>query len=451
MSHQGSARGGGPQRPWVVVREAFCRARAALLFFAIAAFLLAGSTAAAQDRATVLVTEVDGSITPVIADLLEDGIRTAEENGHSAFVVELDTPGGLDASMRDIVQDFFGAKVPVVVYVAPSGARAASAGTFITMAAHVAAMAPGTTIGAATPVDLQGGEISDKIINDAVSFARSVAGFRDRNVEFAVDAVREGRSITADEAVQLGVVDLVVRDSNTLLEMIDGRTVIVADGSEVTLQTGGAGIETYDPGFFRNVLRLLADPNLAFLFISLGTLAVVYEVANPGLGLAGIIGVILLILGFFSLAVLPVNAAGAALLILAAGLFVGELFVPGIGVLGAGGTIALLLGGLFLFEGPFGVSPAVLWPVALVVGAGVLLAARLTWRARRAPSASGLEALIGREAVVRVADGLSGEAFVEGAWWRVRSRSGHLTEGQTVTVVATEGLELIVDTEEGAS
>ena len=451
MSHQRSRRGGGPQRPWVVVREAFCRARATLLLFVIAAFLLPGSTAAAQDRATVLVAEVDGPITPVIADYLEDGIRTAEENGHSAFVVELDTPGGLDASMRDIVQDFFGARVPVVVYVAPSGARAASAGTFITMAAHVAAMAPGTTIGAATPVDLQGGEISDKIINDAVSFARSVAGFHDRDVEFAVDAVRDGRSITADEAVQLGVVDLVVRDSNTLLEMIDGRTVMMADGREVTLQTGGAGIETYDPGFFRNVLRLLADPNLAFLFISLGTLAVIYELANPGLGLAGIIGVVLLILGFFSLAVLPVNAAGAALLILAAGLFIGELFVPGIGVLGAGGTIALLLGGLFLFEGPNGVSPAVVWPVALVVGAGVLLAARLTWRARRAPSASGLEALIGREAVVRVAEGLSGEAFVEGAWWRVRSRNGDLTEGQTVTVVATEGLELIVDTKEEES
>jgi membrane-bound serine protease (ClpP class) len=417
----------------------------------IAAFLLPGSTAVAQDRVTVLVTEVDGPITPVIADHLEDGIRTAEENGHSAFVVKLDTPGGLDAAMRDIVQDFLGARVPVVVYVAPSGARAASAGTFITMAAHVAAMAPGTTIGAATPVDLQGGEISDKTINDAVSFARSVAGFHDRDTEFAVDAVREGRSITAAEAVQLGVVDLVVRDSNTLLEMIDGRTVVMADGSEVTLQTGGAAIETYDPGFFRNVLWLLADPNLAFLFISLGTLAVIYELANPGLGLAGVIGVILLILGFFSLAVLPVNAAGAALLILAAGLFIGELFVPGIGVLGAGGTIALLLGGLFLFEGPYGVSPAVLWPVALVVGAGVLLAARLTWRARRAPSAAGLEALIGRKAVVRVAEGPSGEALVEGAWWRVRSRNGHLTEGQTVTVVATEGLELIVDTEEDGS
>lgn len=246
MRHQRSTSGRGAPRPWPVIREAFCWVRAPLLLFVIAAFLLPSSTAVAQDGVRVLVTEVDGPITPVIADHLEDGIRAAEENGHSAFVVELDTPGGLDASMRDIVRDFFGARVPVVVYVAPSGARAASAGTFITMAAHVAAMAPATTIGAATPVDLEGGEISDKIINDAVSFAVSVAGFHDRDIEFAVDAVREGRSITADEAVQIGAVDLVVRDTDTLLEMIDGRTVIMADGSrtaspEMTVDSGSSG------------------------------------------------------------------------------------------------------------------------------------------------------------------------------------------------------------------
>lgn len=446
-----TTRGAVPQPSCLVGRKPFCWARVTLFWLVILGFLLPGSTARAQARSTVLVAEVDGAITPVIVDHLRDGIRTAEEDGHAAFVVELDTPGGLDTSMRDIVQEFLGARVPVIVYVAPSGARAASAGTFITMAAHVASMAPGTTIGAATPVDLQGGEISDKILEDAASFAESVAAFHGRDVEFAVDAVREGRSITADEAVEHGVVDLIARDLNMLLEMIDGRTVRMADGSEVTLDTGGAGIETYDLGFFRSVLMLLADPNLAFLFLSLGTLAIIYEFANPGLGLAGIIGVILLIMAFFALSVLPVNAAGVALLILAAGLFIGELFVPGIGVLGAGGTIALLLGGLFLFEGPFGVSGAVLWPATLVVGAGVLLAARLTWRARRAPSTSGPEALIGRETVVRGADGSSGQALVEGAWWRVRSRSGHLTEGQTVTVVASEGLELIVDTEEETS
>lgn len=407
-----------------------------------------GLVTLAQEVPTALAATVDGPITPVTADYLTDGIRTAEVEGYEVFVVELDTPGGLDASMRDIVQAFLGARVPVVVYVTPAGGRAASAGTFITMAAHLAAMAPGTTIGAATPVDLGGGEITDKIINDAAAFAESVAAFHGRDAQFAVEAVRDGRSITADQAVELGVVDLVSRDLSALLEEIDGRTVSMADGSSLVLDTASGGVETYDPGLLRSLLLIIADPNLAFLFISLGTLAVIYEVANPGLGLGGIVGMVLLILGFFALSVLPVTVAGAALLILAAGLFIGELFVPGIGALAAGGTISLIVGGLLLFEGPFGIRPIVLWPVGLVVGGGVVLAGRLTWRARRAPAVSGAESLVGRGTVVGTASGRTGQAFVEGAWWRIRSRTEDLTEGQPVTVVATEGLELIVDTEE---
>jgi len=419
----------------------------AVLFVAM---LLApfGLAAIAQETQTVLVATVDGPITPVTAEYLADGIRTAEDEGYAAFVVELDTPGGLDQSMRDIVQAFFAARVPVVAYVTPSGGRAASAGTFITMAAHVAAMAPGTTIGAATPVDLQGGEITDKIINDAAAFAESVADYHGRDVEFAVDAVRDGRSTTAGQAVELGVVDLLARDLDILLARIDGQSVSMADGRALVLDTRGAAREVFDPGWLRALLLLVADPNLAFLFISVGTLAVVYEVANPGLGLAGIVGVILLILGFFALSVLPVNVAGAALLVLAAGLFLGELFVPGVGVLAAGGTIALIVGGLLLFEGPFGIQPVVLWPVGLVVGGGVLLAGRLTWRARRAPVASGAEALVGLETTVASVEGPIGQAFLEGAWWRIRPRTGELTEGRPVTVVGTEGLDLIVEIEE---
>ncbi len=414
----------------------------------VALLTLVGLAAIAQDINSVLVATVDGPITPVTAEYVADGVRTAEEDGYEVFVIELDTPGGLDASMRDIVQALLGARVPVVVYVTPSGGRAASAGTFITMAAHVAAMAPGTTIGAATPVDLQGGEITDKIINDAAAFAESVADFHDRNVEFAVDAVRDGRSITADQAFELGVVDLLAPDLTTLLDEIDGETVVMADGRTIVLETRGTGVDAFDPGFFRNLLLVIADPNLAFLFVSLGTLAIIYEVANPGLGLAGIIGVVLLILGFFALSVLPVTVAGGALLILAVGLFAGELFVPGIGLLAVGGTIALIVGGLLLFEGPFGIRPIVLWPVGLVVGAGALLAGRLTWRARRAPAVSGAEALVGQKAEVAIADGSRGQAFVEGAWWRIRSRTGPLPEGRMVTVVASDGLELIVDVEE---
>jgi membrane-bound serine protease (ClpP class) len=400
---------------------------------------------------TVLVTRVDGTITPVIADHLVDGVAAAERDGHAAYVVELDTPGGLDTSMREIIKAFLGADVPVVVYVTPSGARAASAGALISFAANIAAMAPGTTIGAATPVDLQGGEISDKVLNNAAAFAETVAAQRGRNTRFAIDTVRQGRAVTAEEAVRLDAVDLLAASGPELLEQLDGRSVKVASGNTVTLRTADATPVEQDFGVFRRLLQLLADPNLAFLFLSLGTLAIIYELANPGVGFGGIAGAIFLILGFFALSVLPINLVGVLLLVLAAALFVAELFVPGVGVFAAGGTIALVLGGLFLFDGAVGIDLAVLIPVALVVGGGSVLAGRLAWRARRAPSVSGREGLLGRQVTVRTADGATGQVLLDGAWWTARSRGAPLTPGQTVRVVDLDGLELIVDPEEGTS
>ena len=415
------------------------------LLVAVAAWLAVLPTQVRAQGSSVLVTRVDGTITPVIADHLVDGVAAAERDGHAAYLVELDTPGGLDTSMREIVKAFLGADVPVVVYVTPSGARAASAGAIITFAAHVAAMAPGTTIGAATPVALQGGEISDKVINDAAAYAESVAAQRDRDTGFAVDTVREGRAVPAEEAVRLGAVDLLAPDRAELLEQLDGRSVKVASGNTVTLETAGAATVEQDFGLFRRLLQLLADPNLAFLFLSLGTLAVIYELANPGVGFGGIAGAIFLLLGFFALSVLPINLVGVLLLALAAALFVAELFVPGVGVFAAGGTVALVLGGLFLFDGAVRVDPVVLVPVALVVGGGSVLAGRLAWRARRAPSVSGREGLLGRQVTVRSADGPVGQVLLDGAWWTVRSRNAPLTPGQTVRVVDLDGLELIVD------
>jgi membrane-bound serine protease (ClpP class) len=400
---------------------------------------------------TVLVTRVDGTITPVIADHLVDGVSSAERDGHAAYLVELDTPGGLDASMREIIKAFLGADVPVVVYVTPSGARAASAGALITFAANLAAMAPGTTIGAATPVDLQGGEISDKVLNDAAAFAETVAAQRGRNTRFAIDTVRKGRAVTAAEAVRLDAVDLLAASRAELLQELDGRSVKVASGNTVTLRTAGATVVEQEFGLFRRLLQLLADPNLAFLFLSLGTLAIIYELANPGVGFGGIAGAIFLLLGFFALSVLPINLVGLLLLALAAALFVAELFVPGVGVFAAGGTVALVLGGLFLFDGAVGIDPAVLVPVALVVGGGSVLAGRLAWRARRAPSVSGREGLVGRQVTVRTADGATGQVLLDGAWWTARSRDAALQPGQTVRVVDLDGLELIVDPEEGPS
>jgi membrane-bound serine protease (ClpP class) len=419
--------------------------RLVALLLAFAWLALLPVPAAAQEG-TVLRARVAETITPIIADHLVDGVHRAERDGHAALLVELDTPGGLDTSMRQIVQSFLDARVPVVVYVSPPGARAASAGSIITSAAHIAAMSPATTIGAATPVNAETGETaSDKVINDAAAYAETVAAQRGRNTEFAADTVREGRSVGADEALELGVVDLIAPDRAALLTDLDGRTVEVGGGAQVTLRTADAAVVDYDLGLFRSLLQILADPNLAFLFLSIGTLALIYELATPGMGLGGVIGAIMLVLGFVALSVLPVNVAGLALLALAAGLFIAEVFAPGIGVFAGGGAIALLVAGLFLFEGPIRVDPAVLWPTAVVTGGGVVVAGRLAWRARRSTPVSGQEAFAGREAVLHEASGTSGTVRFEGAWWTVRSRDETLRPGQPVRVVGVDGLTLLVE------
>jgi membrane-bound serine protease (ClpP class) len=420
-----------------------------VLLVPLAVWLLASVTGAEAQGSSVLVTEVDGVITPVMADHLREGLDRAREEGHQAFLIELDTPGGLDASMRDIIQGFLGAEVPVVVHVAPSGARAASAGTLITMAAHIAAMAPGTTIGAATPVNLEGGEdVQRKIIEDAAAYAESLARLRGRNTDFAVEAVREGRSVTADRAERIDVVDLLASDREELLEEIDGRTVTLGGGEEITLRTSGSAIVPYELGTFRSILQWLADPNLAFLFMSLGTLAIIYELANPGLGGGAVVGVILILLALFALAVLPVNVLGALLLLLAAILFVVEIFTPGVGVGAAGGTASLVLGGLFLFRGQVGVDPEVLVPVAVLVGGATMLAGRLAWRTRRLAPTTGAGGLVGAVGEVRTTTGTTGQVMVEGAWWNARTRGEELREGAPVRVIEVEGLDLIVEQEE---
>src|SRR5690554_725931 len=332
------------------------------------------------DRPTVLVTTVDDPITPVIADHLADVVAAAEDEGHAAVVVELDTPGGLDTAMRDIVQTFLRADVPVVVYVTPSGARAASAGALIAWSAHVVAMATGTTIGAATPVDLEGGEVGDKVVNDAAAYARAVAEERGRDVEVAEEAVTEGRALSASEAVDEGVADLIAVDRPELLQVLDGTRVELPDGTTVTLETAGAEVVERDMSAFRRLLQWLADPNLAFLFLSLGTLAIIYELATPGIGVGGGLGAVLLVLALFSLAVLPVDAVGLVFLVVAAVLFVVEVLAPGIGAAAALGAVSLALAGVFLFrdEGPgVSLSLAAVVPVVVVVGGAVVLAGRL--------------------------------------------------------------------------
>lgn len=413
--------------------------------------VIVGATAAAagqpapDDGRAVLVTTVDGPITPVVARHVGDAVERAEDGDYDALVVRLDTPGGLDTSMRDIVADFLAARVPVVVYVSPQGARAASAGALITFAAHVAAMAPGTAIGAATPVNMEGGDVERKVVNDAAAFAEAVARARGRDVEFAVDTVREGRSAAVDEAVRVGAVDLKARTLPELLDEIDGRRVDL-DGTTVTLRTADAEPREYGMPFLLRVQQVLADPNLAFLFLSLGTLGLLYEFATPGIGVGGIAGTVFLLLGLFALSVLPVDAVGLLLLLLAAGLFAAEVFAPGIGIAAAGGTVALVLSGLFLFEDVpgIGVSLGLVAPVAVVVGGAVVLAGRLVVRAQRDSPKAGLETFVGRRITVQRADGTRGQAFLEGAWWQVRSED-EIQAGDEVQVATVDGLTLVVE------
>ncbi|MDQ3980727.1 MAG: nodulation protein NfeD [Actinomycetota bacterium] len=419
-----------------------------LLCGALGVVVLIATQAVAQEpRPRVLTTSVAAAITPPVADHLTEAVERAERGGYDALVVRLDTPGGLDTSMRSIVRSFLAARVPVIVHVAPSGARAASAGAILTFSAHVAAMAPGTAIGAATPVDLHGGDVGDKVINDAAALVESIARQRGRNVEFAVDTVRGARSAAADEAAEIGAVDLVAGPLSELLRQADGRIVRLGpEGQEVAVRSAGASVEEFDISLFRRIQQALADPNLAFIFMSLGTLGLVYELASPGVGVSGALGVMFVLLGLFSLSVLPVNVVGLLFLLLAAVLFVAELFAPGIGVSAAGGALALALGAVFLFRDVpgVGVSVGVLAPVTVTMGGAVVLAGRLAARSVRAAPTSGTESFVGRTASVRRADGKRGQAFLEGAWWNVRSADAELEVGADVRIVDVEGLDLVV-------
>jgi membrane-bound serine protease (ClpP class) len=440
-------------------RSVVARARTAVLLAAVLSGLLAlAGGVLAQDATdggtTVATTGVSGPITPVVADHLTRTIEDAAAAGHEALVVTLDTPGGGLAPTRDIVQTFLDAPLPVIVHVAPRGADAGSAGTFITYAAHVAAMAPATTIGAATPVDMEGQEVGDKIVENTVAFAEALAEERGRDRDFAVAAVRDGRSVTAATAVEEGAVDLLAGSLPELLDEVDGLDVEVGD-STVTLATAGATTVEMNLSGTRAILQLLADPNLAFIFLTLGTLGILYEIASPGMGLGGVVGGISLILAMFSLAVLPVSWAGAALLLLAAAMFVAELFMPGVGVGAAGGTIALLLGGIFLFQAPTGISLDwwVLVPTVVVAFLMCVLAGRLVARAHHGGSRVASDFNIGRVVVVeRAAEGRP-RARLDGTWWRLRSEDTATTlrDGQRYVVVGRDNLDLIVAPEGAAT
>jgi len=420
-----------------------------LVGFALLLIAAPASATTATAEPPVLVTRLDGALSPVAATELIDAVEEAQARGAAALVVEIDTPGGLVSSMREVVESFLNARIPIITYVTPNGARAASAGSLIAMSGNIAAMAPTTTIGAATPQLLGGGDVSDKVINDAMSFAQAIAEQRGRDIEFARASVATGDSITAQEALRRDVIDMIAADRLSLLAELDGVTADVS-GTQVELQLAGAPIEELETGLFRSILERVVDPNLTFVLLALGTLALLVEFATPGIGAGGVTGAILLLLAGFSLSLLPTTLVGLALLALALGLFIAELFVPGTGVMAAGGSVALVLAGLFLFDEASGlaVSRAVLIPVAAVVLVGSVALAVTVRNSQTQPRRLDDDQLIGAVGEVLVAHGDQGQVMLRGERWHVRTEDPPLQPGSFVRVLDRIGLTLLVEPDE---
>jgi len=414
-----------------------------------AAAACAGGPGAPPDAVHVLTA--DGVVGPVMERYLDRGLDAAEDEDASAVVVRLDTPGGLITSMNGIVKRILSSEVPVIVYVSPSGGQAASAGTFITMAAHVAAMAPATRLGAAHPVGSSGEEIqgplNDKITNDAAAQIRALAKLRGHNEEWAESAVRDSIAANTDEAVALNVVDLEATDLDRLLADIDDREVKLDTGRQVTLQTADAEVVFNDMNFIERFLDLIADPNIALLLLSLGTLALFIELVHPGAIFPGVFGVIALVIGFFALSVLPFNWAGVVLIVFAFILFGLELFVPSGGILGGGGVVALILGGLLLTSGnppEFQVSRWLVIGLAAAMGTMVLFVLVNILRIRSMPALVGIESAVGRSAVARSVLDPTGFVVIDGEHWSAESEDGTVQPGETVVITEVRGLKLKV-------
>ena len=412
-------------------------------------FGLLGTGPARGAAGEVHVLALDGIINPISGRYLERGIREAAEVGAEAVVIELNTPGGLLDATEGITSAMLDAPVPVIVYVTPPGARAASAGTFITMAAHVAAMAPSTRIGAATPVGGDGSDIPDdlreKIINDTVSYARIIADERGRNADWAEDAVRDAVVATASEALELEVVDLVAESRSALLEEIDGRTVTVR-GDDVTLETANAPVATFAMSPVEDFLMVLSDPNIAVILLSLGSLGLYFELSAPGSFFPGIAGAIAIVLGLFSLGTLPINYAGLALLLFGLALMGAEIWVASGGVLGIGGAIAFLLGGLLLIDdtqAPFlEVSRPLIYGITLALVLFSLVAVRAVMRTRSRPVAIGGTDMVGLTTAMRTPTSV----YVEGELWSARpADAAPIAPGARVRVVGRDGMTLIVE------
>ena len=440
--------------------------------------------------AEVWVVGLQGAIGPAYADYFIRALERGEEEGIDLLVLRLDTPGGLDKSMRDMIKAILASRVPVATYVAPNGSRAASAGTYIMYASHVAAMAPATNIGSSTPVSIggeggspfpipgapdpvgeedEGTEAEDaedgaesedapadtpqsgtamerKVVNDAVSYIKGLAELRGRNVEWAEATVREASNLTASEALALNVIDIVAEDLSSLLADINGRTVNAA-GMDVVIDTSEADIEFIEPDWRYELLGVITDPNVAYILLMIGIYGLILEFYNPGVGIGAVVGVICLLLGAFALQMLPINYAGLALLIVGIGLLAAEAFSPSFGVFGVGGVIAFVIGSIILMDTDlpgYQISYPIIAAFAVVSASIALFALGAALRARRARSATGKESMIGGRA--EVIDDFEGEGRVRafGEVWQARGEQP-LAKGDRVEIVGVDGVWVHVE------